>query len=129
LTVTACASSTGQQTADEDRIAGTSPDRTDPGQVGEWDAVLAEADGQTVRWWMSGGDERINRYVDDHSLAVGGGRLTLPLVLLPFVDRDPQNTASLAIVFLVPPLLALAAVHGRWGHAGDERATARGSDG
>jgi ABC-type spermidine/putrescine transport system permease subunit II len=49
------------------------------------------------------------------SLAVGGGRLTLPLVLLPFVDRDPQLTATLSLVFLLPPLVALAAVHGRWG--------------
>lgn len=48
------------------------------------------------------------------SLAVGGGRLTLPVVLLPFVERDPQVTAVLALVFLVPPLLALAAVHRTW---------------
>lgn len=48
------------------------------------------------------------------SLAVGGGRLTLPLVLLPFVERDPQITATLATVFLVPPLVALAAVHAGW---------------
>jgi putative spermidine/putrescine transport system permease protein len=48
------------------------------------------------------------------SLAVGGGRLTLPLVLLPFVDRDPQLTATLSLVFLVPPVIALAAVHGPW---------------
>ncbi|MBA2348192.1 MAG: ABC transporter substrate-binding protein [Solirubrobacterales bacterium] len=28
-------------------------------------AVEAEAKGQTVRWWMFGGDEKINAYVDD----------------------------------------------------------------
>lgn len=45
------------------------------------------------------------------SLAVGGGRLTLPVVLLPFVDRDPQVAAALALVFLVPPLFTLAVAH------------------
>ncbi|HEX6257392.1 MAG TPA: ABC transporter permease subunit [Euzebyales bacterium] len=48
------------------------------------------------------------------SLAVGGGRLTLPVVLLPFIGRDPQLAAVLSLVFLVPPLLALATVHARW---------------
>lgn len=48
------------------------------------------------------------------SLAVGGGRLTLPIVLLPFVERDPQVTAALSIVFLVPPLVALLVVRRSW---------------
>lgn len=48
------------------------------------------------------------------SLAVGGGRLTLPLVLLPFVGRDPQVAAAVALVFLVPPLLALLVVARAW---------------
>lgn len=48
------------------------------------------------------------------SLAVGGGRLTLPLALLPFVDRDPQLAAVLSLVFLVPPLVALLAVRALW---------------
>ncbi len=30
-----------------------------------WDSVRAAADGQRVRWWMYGGDERVNRYVDE----------------------------------------------------------------
>lgn len=30
-----------------------------------WDTVTANAEGQKVRWWMFGGDERINRYVDE----------------------------------------------------------------
>lgn len=65
------------------------------------------------------------------SLAVGGGRLTLPLVLLPFIDRDPQLTATLSLVFLIPPLVALAAFNGRWEtgtrhrRIGDELAVAR----
>jgi putative spermidine/putrescine transport system substrate-binding protein len=32
----------------------------------DWEAVLAEADGQNVRWWMFGGDQRVNTYVDEH---------------------------------------------------------------
>jgi len=48
------------------------------------------------------------------SLAVGGGRLTLPVVLLPFVERDPQVTAVLALVFLVPPVVVLIAVRRVW---------------
>jgi putative spermidine/putrescine transport system substrate-binding protein len=32
----------------------------------DWDAVLAVAEGQTVRWWLYGGDERVNRFIDGH---------------------------------------------------------------
>ena len=31
----------------------------------DWDAVLAEADGQSVNWYMFGGDDRLNAFVDD----------------------------------------------------------------
>ncbi len=48
------------------------------------------------------------------TLAVGGGRLTLPLILLPFVGPDPQVAAAVALVFLVPPLLALLVVARAW---------------
>ncbi len=34
--------------------------KTDP-----FAAVAQEAKGQTVRWWMFGGDTKINDYVDD----------------------------------------------------------------
>lgn len=43
------------------------------------------------------------------SLAVGGGRLTLPVVLLPFVRSDPQVAALLSLVFLLPPVVVLVA--------------------
>jgi putative spermidine/putrescine transport system substrate-binding protein len=33
--------------------------------VGEWSQVRDEARGQTVRWWMFGGDARVNDYVDE----------------------------------------------------------------
>lgn len=41
------------------------------------------------------------------SLAVGGGRPTLPVVLVPFVRTDPQIAAALGAVFLVPAVAAL----------------------
>lgn len=42
------------------------------------------------------------------SLAVGGGLPMLPLVLVPFVQTDPQIASSLALVFLAPAVAALA---------------------
>ncbi|MDP9022604.1 MAG: ABC transporter substrate-binding protein, partial [Actinomycetota bacterium] len=32
----------------------------------DWERTLKEAEGQTVRWWLFGGDERVNRYIDEH---------------------------------------------------------------
>ena len=37
--------------------------------LGDWDAVVAAAQGQTVDWWLFGGDDRINGYIDDHVVA------------------------------------------------------------
>lgn len=34
-----------------------------PSQASKWDQVLAEAKGQTVNWYMWGGDETINKFV------------------------------------------------------------------
>jgi len=42
------------------------------------------------------------------SLAVGGGRPMLPVVMLPFVRSDPQVAAALALLFLAPAIAALA---------------------
>ncbi len=41
------------------------------------------------------------------SLAVAPTQPTLPVVLLPFVGRDPQTAAALSLLFLAPALLAL----------------------
>jgi putative spermidine/putrescine transport system permease protein len=41
------------------------------------------------------------------SLAVGGGRPMLPLVLLPFVRTDPQVAAAISLLFLAPAIAAL----------------------
>ena len=35
----------------------------------DWDAVLAQARGQTVRWYAYGGDEAYNRFIDGHVTA------------------------------------------------------------
>lgn len=43
------------------------------------------------------------------SLAVGGGRPMLPVVLLPFVRNDPEVAAALALLFLAPAVAALVA--------------------
>ncbi|GAA0207224.1 ABC transporter substrate-binding protein [Cytobacillus oceanisediminis] len=50
LMVAACSSAT------------ESGERVDPA---DWPAVLEEADGQTVSWYMFGGDETLNTFVDD----------------------------------------------------------------
>ena len=47
------------------------------------------------------------------SLGVGRGVPMLPLVLEPFVGRDPQVAAALAMVFLAPALVALVVATSR----------------
>lgn len=47
------------------------------------------------------------------SLAVGGGRPLLPLILLPFIGPDPQTAAALSLLFLLPPLVATV-LAARW---------------
>jgi putative spermidine/putrescine transport system substrate-binding protein len=55
--------------------------------VRDWDDVLAEADGQTVRLWMYGGDEQGNAYVDD-VLAPAAAELGVTLERVPIADTD-----------------------------------------
>jgi len=73
--------------------------------------LLALALGFTVSW---------SQYAT--SLTVGGGRPMLPLVLVPFVRRDPQVAAVLSLVFLAPPVLTLAAAARAAGHRRARRA-------
>jgi putative spermidine/putrescine transport system substrate-binding protein len=63
----------------------TAADRERHPQIADWDAVLAEADGQTVRWWMFGGDERINRYLDEH-VVPAAAELGIQLQRVPIDD-------------------------------------------
>ncbi len=51
LLLTACTGATAQSEPD------------DPPAAGDWPAVLAAAEGQTVRWYMYGGDDALNEFV------------------------------------------------------------------
>lgn len=53
--------------------------------VADWPAVRAAADGQTVRWWLYGGDERINRYIDEH-VVPAAARQGVTLERVPVAD-------------------------------------------
>lgn len=44
----------------------TPADRFDELDLDDWAAVEAAAEGQTVTWWLFGGDDRINAYIDEH---------------------------------------------------------------
>ena len=59
--------------------------------------ALALALGFTISWAQYG-----------TSLGVGAGVPMLPLLLVPLVRADPQVAAVLDIIFIAPPLLALA---------------------
>jgi putative spermidine/putrescine transport system substrate-binding protein len=50
-----------------------------------WPAVQEAAAGQTVRWWMYGGDERVNRYVDEH-VVPAAARVGVTLERVPVAD-------------------------------------------
>lgn len=67
--------------------------------------ILGFALGFTVSW---------SQYAT--SLTVGGGTPMLPLVLVPYVRSDPQIAAVLAMVFVTPPIVALATASRIGGH-------------
>lgn len=53
--------------------------------VGDFASVLQEADGQTVQWWLYGGDDRVNGYIDDHVVPVAA-KLGVTLQRVPLAD-------------------------------------------
>lgn len=55
------------------------------GLAGEWSEVLERADGQTVRWWMYGGDARVNAYLRDHVIPAAA-RKGITLEQVPVED-------------------------------------------
>jgi putative spermidine/putrescine transport system substrate-binding protein len=79
--------------------------------VGDWDAVLAAADGQTVTWWLYGGDDRINSYIDDHVVPAAAA-LGVTLVRNPITDtadavnrvlsevRADQSSGSVDLIWI-----------------------------
>lgn len=60
-------------------------DAPPPHPAADWATVTRAADGQTVRWWMYGGDERANRYVDEH-VAPAAAQLGVTLERVPVAD-------------------------------------------
>jgi putative spermidine/putrescine transport system substrate-binding protein len=65
--------------ADEAAATGGAPDPND------WDAVLAEAQGQTVNWYMFGGDDNLNGYITG-SVADAAAELGVTLNQVPIGD-------------------------------------------
>lgn len=59
LTITAAACSTGTSSPG----SSATPAKVPP--VSNWDAVTSQARGQTVRWYLWGGSDSINRFVDE----------------------------------------------------------------
>lgn len=62
---------------------------------GSWQTTLDRARGQTVRWWLYGGDERVNRYIDER-VAPRAARLGIRLRRVPIDDTASavQRVAS-----------------------------------
>jgi putative spermidine/putrescine transport system substrate-binding protein len=50
-----------------------------------WDAIQAGARGQTVRWWLYGGDQRINAYID-RQVTPAAARQGITLQRVPVAD-------------------------------------------
>ncbi len=65
--------------------ASSAPKGTGTVDPGNWPAVLAQAHGQTVRWWMYGGDTRVNRYVDE-MVRPAAAKLGVNLQRVPVTD-------------------------------------------
>jgi putative spermidine/putrescine transport system substrate-binding protein len=51
----------------------------------DWDSIQAAAKGQTVRWWLYGGDQRINAYID-RQVVPAAARLGVTLKRVPVAD-------------------------------------------
>lgn len=65
---------------------GVSPSDSGPRpSAGGFPATLAQARGQTVRWWLYGGDDRVNAYVDD-VVAPAARTLGIRLQRVPVTD-------------------------------------------
>lgn len=62
--------------------SGTAAEPLDPA---DWTTVTAAADGQTVRWWMYGGDQRVNAFVDEH-VAPAAADLGVTIERVPLAD-------------------------------------------
>lgn len=80
LTVIAAACSTGSSPDG----AGPSAERSPT--VSDWDAVVSQARGQTVRWYLYGGSDPINRFVDETYAPALKERYDITLERVPVAD-------------------------------------------
>jgi putative spermidine/putrescine transport system substrate-binding protein len=80
LTVVAAACSTGSSPD------GSAADRQDVPEVSDWDAVVSQARGQTVRWYLWGGSDSINRFVDETYAPALEERYGITLERVPVAD-------------------------------------------
>ncbi|TQJ30941.1 ABC transporter substrate-binding protein [Microbacterium sp. SLBN-146] len=72
-------------------LAGCSSPATNPVSYDNWNAVIDDAEGQTVQLWMYGGDDQGNAYVDD-VLAPAVAEFGVTLERVPVTDtRDALN--------------------------------------
>jgi putative spermidine/putrescine transport system substrate-binding protein len=86
LLASACSASEGQEISEATGPSGMASQRTDGGpDADDWATVLEEADGQTVRWWLYGGDERVNRYIDERVIPAAA-ELGVELERVPIAD-------------------------------------------
>ncbi len=66
--------------------AGPTPDSTPaPAAAEGFDEVLERARGQTVQWWLFGGDDRVNAYIDEHVIPAAA-ELDVTLERVPISD-------------------------------------------
>jgi putative spermidine/putrescine transport system substrate-binding protein len=65
--------------------AATPPRQQSLPATSDWNAVLTAARGQTVRWWLYGGDQRINAYVDRY-VAPAAAKLGITVQRVPVAD-------------------------------------------
>lgn len=80
LALAACAA---PETAAPDTATGPT---NDPAQAADWAAVLAEARGQTVNWYMWGGQENINSWVTGYVAETLQAEYGITLNMVPLVD-------------------------------------------
>jgi putative spermidine/putrescine transport system substrate-binding protein len=64
---------------------GPPPGVGERGVPSDWEAIQAAARGQTVRWWLYGGDQRVNAYVD-RQVVPAAARLGVTLQRVPVAD-------------------------------------------
>ena len=58
--------------------------------INEWDSVLAAANGQTVNWYIWGGSDSINAYVDNFYGRALKERYDITLNRVPLADTAPR---------------------------------------